>query len=101
MGKAIREWPIPKNANKVRSFHGLASFHRRFVKNFSSLTAPLNELVKKNTVFKLIGVHEKTFNLLKDKLANECDDPSVRTRVVLMQDSKLVAYFSEKLHGQH
>ena len=66
--KAIREWPIPKNANKVRSFHGLASFHRRFVKNFSSLTAPLNELVKKNTVFKLIGVHEKTFNLLKDKL---------------------------------
>jgi len=97
--KAIREWPIPKNANKVRSFHGLASFHRRFVKNFSSLTAPLNELVKKNTVFKLIGVHEKTFNLLKDKLTNApflclrnfdkafeivCDASGVGIRVVLM-----------------
>ena len=49
--KAIREWPIPKNANEVRSFHGLASFYRRFVKNFSSLAAPLNELVKKNVMF--------------------------------------------------
>ena len=24
--KAIREWHVPKNANEVRSFHGLASF---------------------------------------------------------------------------
>ena len=45
--KAIREWPVPKNANEVRSFHGLTSFDRRFVKNFSSLVPPLNELVKK------------------------------------------------------
>ena len=50
--KAIREWPIPENANKVRSFHSLTSFYRRFLKNFSSLVAPLNELVKKNVVFK-------------------------------------------------
>ena len=47
-GKAIREWHVPKNANEVRSSHGLTSFYRRFVKNFSSLVAPLNELVKKN-----------------------------------------------------
>ena len=24
---AIRGWPTPKNANEVRSFHGLASFY--------------------------------------------------------------------------
>ena len=41
--KTIREWPIPKNANEVRSFHGLESFYRRFVKNFSLLTTPLNK----------------------------------------------------------
>jgi len=46
--KAIREWSVPKNSNEVRSFHGLESFYGRFMKNFISLVAPLNELVKKN-----------------------------------------------------
>ena len=47
--KAIQEWPTPKNVGDVMSFHGLASFYRRFVPNFSSLASPLNELVKKDT----------------------------------------------------
>ena len=40
------------------------------MKNCSSLVAPLNELVKKNVVFKWTNVHKKAFNLLKDKLTN-------------------------------
>jgi len=41
--KAIQEWPTPKNVGEVKSFHGLASFYRRFVPNFSTLASPLNE----------------------------------------------------------
>ena len=42
--KAIQEWPIPTSIQQVRSFHGLASFYRRFVKNLSSIISPMVEV---------------------------------------------------------
>ena len=68
--KAIREWPTPQNVSDVRSFHGLASFYRRFVPNFSSLASPLNELVKNDVAFCWSDKHEQAFQRLKTQLTN-------------------------------
>jgi hypothetical protein len=45
--EVIHGWPIPKNLSLVQSFLGLAGFYHHFVKDFSTIAAPLNELTKK------------------------------------------------------
>lgn len=65
---AIKDRPTPKLVTNVHSFHGLASFYRRFVKDFSTLAAPLTEIIKKDIGFKWNETQELAFNTLKDKL---------------------------------
>ena len=44
--EAIRRWPVPKSIHGVRSFHGLASFYRRFIEHFSTIVATMTEVLK-------------------------------------------------------
>jgi hypothetical protein len=45
--KVIRDWPSPKNIFEVRIFHGLASFYRKFIRNFSGISELIMDTVKK------------------------------------------------------
>jgi hypothetical protein len=114
--QAIKDWHVPKNVSQVRSFHRLAGFYRRFVKYFSTIAAPLNNLTKKDVPFLWGDEQDRAFQELKRKLCEapllqlpdfdktfeiECDASGIGIRGVLIQEGKPVAYFSEKLNGPH
>ena len=65
---AIRDWPTPRCLRDVRAFYGLASYYRRFVKNFATIAEPLTRLTKKNIPFHWSSEADHGFQRLKQAL---------------------------------
>lgn len=67
----LKQMPVPKNVTQVRQVLGLASYYRRFLKDFSGVAKPLIELTRKNVPFKWTEACENAFQSLKEILSSD------------------------------
>ena len=66
--ESVLAWPVPTNARELRSFLGLCSYYRRFVRGFADIARPLHQLTEKNRSFEWTEVAAKAFASLKQAL---------------------------------
>ena len=112
----VRDWPTPRNVTDVRSFLGLCSYYRRFVKGFAEIAKPLHRLTEKQYQFLWTEECERAFKQLKTALIStpilayptnddsfilDTDASNMGIGAVLSQiqegTEKVIAYFSRTL----
>ena len=69
--KGIVDWPQPKNTTQLRSFLGFGNFYRRFIKKYSDVVKPLNDLLKKDIAFQWNDEAQKAFDTLKARFTEQ------------------------------
>jgi hypothetical protein len=68
--KKVKDWPTPKDAKELASFYGLASYHRKFIRNFAKLAKPLKD-VEKQEEFLWTKEAEEAFRIIKKALISK------------------------------
>ncbi|XP_029054771.1 uncharacterized mitochondrial protein AtMg00860-like [Osmia bicornis bicornis] len=69
--QSVREFPTPRGARDVRSFLVLASYFRRFVKNFAVIANPLTNLLRKDAKFSWDDKQNGALELIKTALTSK------------------------------
>jgi hypothetical protein len=111
--KAILDWEPPKSVPTLRSLLKLASYYRKFIKNFAKIAAPLTNLLKKSAItYEWEEACDETFGTLKAILVKapvlklpdfdkefeiHSDASDFAIGGVLVQEGRPVAFESNKL----
>ncbi|XP_054800138.1 uncharacterized protein LOC129304486 [Prosopis cineraria] len=111
--QAIQEWQPPTKVPELRSFLGLVNYYRRFIKGYSTIAAPLTDLLKKNKSWQWSQDCQDAFEKLKQMVVQEpvmslpdyskpfevhTDASDFAIGGVLMQERHPIAYESRKLN---
>ena len=101
----VAEWPVPANIKELCQFLGLASYYRRFVKNFARIAAPLYQLTEKRKEWTWTKESEEAFATLKQRLTTlpVLSFPRFNQEFILDTDASsfgLGAVLSQKVDGR-
>lgn len=90
----ILSYPSPKTLKEVRRLMGMVGFYKQFIPNYSTILAPITDLLKKSKA-KLIWTEDadKAFNEIKSVLTSPpiLANPDFNQQFVIESDASLVA----------
>ena len=69
--EAIQNDPAPSNVTELRAYLGLINYYHRYLRNLSSVLAPLHDLLKKGIPWSWNASHQKAFDTSKQQLRSE------------------------------
>ena len=61
----------PRTVRQLRGLLGMASYYRKYIKNYSRIAAPLIALTKQDSDFVWTDKHQRAFDTIKELLASE------------------------------
>lgn len=115
--EALKSYPVPTSAKKIKQYHGLVNYYRKFIENFAQIAKPLTKLLKTGVPFEWTDEQQTAFETLRDKLINyttlqypdyqnefflTCDASSYAVGAVLSQitdgQDRPIAYASRTLN---
>ncbi|GFU29205.1 retrovirus-related Pol polyprotein from transposon 412 [Trichonephila clavipes] len=67
---AVKDWNCPTDVHQLRSFLGLCTYYRKFVKNFSTIARPFHKLTEAKQKFIWTVDCNNAFNKLNDALTS-------------------------------
>ena len=109
---AVHALPAPTNITELQEFLGLVTYLSPFIPGLSTLTAPLWELLKKDTDFSWNHTYDTTFEWIKEAVISDTTlryfDPSLPMTIqvdasqvglgaALLQNGKPIAFASKAL----
>ena len=117
--EAIQRLTPPKDIPTLRSFLGMTSYYRRFIKDYAKIADPLTQLLRKGNVYRWNDRCQESFDMLKKKLMEapilrypdwkkdfklETDASDVGLGAILSQKDErdqdvVIAYASRSLSG--
>ena len=92
--RTVQDWPVPSDKNDVRSFLGLASYYRKFIKVFAAISKPLNTLLAKDENVIWSDKCSSSFNELKSCLSSSpmLGYPNFQEPFILETDARLLGF---------
>lgn len=66
----VKNFPVPRNFSDVRSFYGLCSYNRKFIRNFADIAKPLTPLMGKPSEFTWSVEAQNAFEKLRDAITS-------------------------------